>query len=184
MPELMARLDYARVVRKGGTQRHFSGSLFASTGLRGSLLGLGPAWETSLGGRLDLHQFSLELRFGFAQSELDNERLDIVMREISAALDAIRAFDLGPLTLNVGLELGGAGLWQLLHDPSQANRRAFGPFVGAVGQLELPLWRRLFVRLELAGLFYFLPVPDASSGHTTTTTEPTYRVSGGLGVYF
>jgi hypothetical protein len=184
MPELMARLDYARVVRKGGTLRHISGSLFAATGLRGSLLGLGEAWQTSIGGRLDLHQFSLELRLGFAQSDLDNMRLDILTREISGAVDAIRAFDLGPLTLNVGLEVGVAGLWQALHDPTQVERRSFGPFVGAVGQLELPLWRRLFVRLELAGLFYFLQVPGTSSGSTMTSTEPTYRVSGGLGVYF
>jgi hypothetical protein len=183
MPELMARLDYARVVRKGGSERHLSGSLLAATGLRGSLLGLGLSWQTALGARLDLHQVSLELRLSFGQSEVDNQRLDIVTREISAAVDALRAFDLGPLTLDVGLELGGSALLQALHDPSQQDRRSFGPFVGILGQVELPLWRRLFVRLEVAGLFYFLQSQDVNSG-VMTSTEATYRVSGGFGIYY
>jgi uncharacterized caspase-like protein len=183
MPELMARLDYARVVRKGGTARHASGSLFASAGLRGSILGLGASWQTLVGGRVDLRQLSLELRLGFGQSELNNGRLDILTREITTAIDALRAFDLGPLTLDIGLELGGSWLLQALHDPTLNDRSSFGPFVGAVGQLEVPLWRRLYLRVELAGDFYFLRAFDVNAG-VMTSTEATFRVSGGLGVYF
>ena len=182
MPALMARLDYARVVRKGGTERHATGSLFAAVGTRGSLLGLGPSWQTLVGGRVDLKQVSLELRAGFGQSDLDNGRLDITTREITAAVDALRAFDLGPLTLDIGLELGGSWLHQALHDPQQQDRSAFGPFVGAVGQFEIPLWRRLYLRVEVAGLFYFLRAADVSGG--LTSTQATFRADGGLGIYF
>ena len=182
MPELMARLDYARVVRKGGTERHVTGSLFAAAGTRGSLLGLGVSWQTLVGARVDLKQVSLELRVGFGQSDLNNGRLDITTREISAAVDALRAFDLGPLTLDVGLELGGSTILQALHDPMHPDRASFGPFVGAVGQFEIPLWRRLYARVEVAGLFYFLRAADVAGG--VASTQATFRANGGLGIYF
>ncbi|HEY2746378.1 MAG TPA: caspase family protein [Polyangia bacterium] len=179
-PESMTRLEYARVVRKGGTIRRIAGSLFADGGVRGEVFGLGTAWQTEIGGRIDFRQFSLALRLGFAQSGVDNGRLDITTREIAVAVDGLRAFDLGPLTLDVGLELGGASFAQAFHDPLTADRASFGPFVGALGQLELPLPYRLYARLELAGLFYFLDTSDGAA----MQTAPTYRCSLGVGVSF
>jgi len=179
-PEAMSRIEYARVVRKGGTVRRIAGSLFADGGVRGEVFGLGTAWRTEVGGRVDLRQFSLALRLGFAQSGVDNGRLDITTREIAVALDGLRAFDLGPLTLDVGLEVGGSSFAQAFHDPATADRTSFGPFVGALGQLELPLPHRLYARLELAGLFYFLHTSDGSG----MATAPTYRAGVGVGVSF
>jgi caspase domain-containing protein len=183
LPQTMARLDYARVVRKGGTARRASGSLFVDGGVRGEVLGLGTAWRTEVGGRLDLSQASLELRLGFAGSERQNGRLDIDTRELSGAIAALRAFDIGPVTLDVGLELGMSWFDQALHDPSLGDRSSFGPFVGAVGQLEVPLSRRFYVRVEVAGLFYFLRTNDPIAGNTTATVG-TYRGNAGLGLYF
>ncbi len=179
-PEAMARLEYARVVRKGGTVRRAAGSLFADVGVRGEIFDLGVAWRTEVGARLDLRQLSLALRLGFSQSGHDNERLDITTREISLAVDGLRAFDLGPLTLDGGLEAGTSWLAQAFHDPLTPDRTAVGPFVGAVGQLEWPLPHRLYARLEAAGLFYFMRTGASSA----MTTAPTYRASAGLGVAF
>jgi Caspase domain len=188
-PQAMARLDYARVVRKGGTARRASGSLFVDVGARGDIAGLGTAWRTAVGGRVDLRQISLELRLGFASSIRQNTRWDIDTHELSAALDAIRAFDLGPVTLDVGLEVGAAWLLQTFSDPpstimaATASRSGFAPFVGAVGQLEVPLPHRLYVRLELAGLVYFVHATDDGT-QTHTTTAATYRTGLGVGMYF
>lgn len=179
-PEAMARLEYARVVRKGGTIRRAAGSLFADGGVRGELFGLGTAWRTEVGGRVDLRQVSVALRLGFSQSGVDNGGLDITTREISLAVDGLRAFDLGPLTLDVGLEAGGSWFAQAFHDPRTPDRTAFGPFVGAVGQVEWPLPHRFYARLELAGLFYFLRTGTTSA----MSSAPTYRASAGLGVAF
>jgi hypothetical protein len=179
-PAAMARLEYARVVRKGGTIRRYAGSLFADGGVRGEVFGLGTAWRTEVGGRLDLRQFSLALRLGFSQSQHDNERLTITTREISTAIDALRAFDLGPVTLDVGLELGGSWFMQAFHDPMIKDGSSFGPFVGAVGQLEVPLPYRLYARVEVAGLFYFLRTNELAA----TSTAATYRASAGLGISF
>ena len=183
MPQAMAWLDYARVVRKGGTVRRLSGSLFADGGVRGEILGLGTAWRTEVGGRLDLRQVALELRLGLAGSDHDNGRLDIATRELSGAVAALRAFDLGALTLDVGLELGLSWIGQAFHDPMTADRSAVSPSLGVLGQLEVPLTRRLFVRLEMAGMFYFVRTIDSISG-TTKSTAATYRGSAGIGVYF
>ena len=179
-PEAMARLEYARVVRKGGTVRKVAGSLFADGGVRGEIFGLGTAWRTEVGGRVDLRQVSLALRVAFSQSTRDNERLDITTREVDLAVDGLRAFDLGPLTLDVGLEAGAAFFAQAFHDPATPDRSSTGPFVGALGQLELPLPHRFYARLELAGLFYFLRTGDSSA----MSSAATYRAGIGLGVAF
>ena len=182
-PSAMQRIDYARVVRKGGTVRSATGSLFADGGVRGELIGLGTAWRTEVGGRVDLRQVALALRLGFASSDRNNGRLDIATRELSVAVDALRAFDVGPLTLDIGLEAGGSWFQQTFHDPMTPDRGSGGAFVGAVGQIEAPLPRRLYLAIEIAALFYFLRAGDAN-GNSTTSTAPTYRANAGLGVYF
>ena len=58
-----------------------------------------------------------------------------------------------------------------------------GPFMRAVGQLEVPLPHRLYVRLELAGLVYFVRTTD-DGAQTHTTTAATYRTGLGVGMYF
>jgi hypothetical protein len=184
LPQAMARLDYARVVRKGGTSRRVAGRLFADAGVRGELLGLGVAWRTELGGRIDLRQAALELRLGLSGSDRNNGRLDIATRELSVAAAALRAFDVGPVTLDVGLEVGLSWFAQAMHDPETPDRRSFAPFVGVVGQLEVPLPRRFYVRVEMAGLFYFLPTNDAATGRATTATAGSYQGNGGFGFYF
>ena len=178
--ETLTRIEYARVVRKGGTYRRYAGSLFADGGVRGEVFGLGTAWRTEVGGRLDLRQLSLAVRLGFAQSDRDNGRLDITTSEVSIGLDGLRAFDVGPLTLDLGLEVGASSFVQAFHDPATPNRASFGPYVGAVGQLEWPLPHRFYARFELAGLFYFLRTNDTSG----MQTGPTYRASAGVGVSF
>src|SRR5262249_53683810 len=45
-PSRMKRIDYARVVRKGGTERSHAWSVFATSGARGEFLDLGLAWRT------------------------------------------------------------------------------------------------------------------------------------------
>jgi len=47
----------------------------------------------------------------------------------------------------------------------------------------VPLWRRLYLRVEVAGVFYFLRAFDVNAG-VMTSTEATFRASGGLGIYF
>jgi hypothetical protein len=183
-PEAMARLEYARVVRKGGTVRNVAGSLFADGGVRGDLFRLGTAWRTDVGGRVDLRQVSLALRIGFSQSDTANTHYaDITTREVAFGLDALRAFDLGPVTLDIGLELGASWFGQDFHDATP-KRSSGGPFVGALGGLEVPLPHRLYARLEVAGLFYFLRTNDDLMSAGATATAATYRAAAGLGVAF
>ncbi|HEX6836422.1 MAG TPA: hypothetical protein VF334_07595, partial [Polyangia bacterium] len=78
------------------------------------------------------------------------------------------------------LEAGASWFAQAFHDPMTPDRTAFGPFVGAVGQLEWPLPHRFYARVELAGLFYFLRTGTSPA----MSSAPTYRASAGLGVAF
>jgi hypothetical protein len=95
----------------------------------------------------------------------------------------VRAFDLGPVTLDVGLEAGAGWFLQAFHDPKTPDRTSFGPLVGALGQLIVPLPRRFYARVELAGLFYFMRATDGNA-QPTTSTAPTWRGSLGVGMSF
>src|SRR5262249_4294049 len=147
-PETMQRVDYARVVRKGGTERTRALSAFVSAGARGDLLDLGTAWLAMLGLRLDLPSLSLEARLGYASSQQTNRRLDIDTREVSVALAATRAFDLGRLTVGLGLEAGSSWFAQAFHDPQTPDRDVAGLFVGPIAQLQLPIGKRTYTRLD------------------------------------
>src|SRR5205814_2921602 len=74
-PALLRRVDYARVVRKGGTARRQLFALWAAAGIRGNLPGLGEVPQGARGARLDLPQPSLELRLAFSLSDLHSVNL-------------------------------------------------------------------------------------------------------------
>jgi hypothetical protein len=94
-PETMQRVDYAKVVRKGGTDRSSAFSVFLLGGARGAILDLGTSWSAALGGRIALHVLSVELRGAFGQSGVANRYLHIATRETATSFAAMRAFDLG-----------------------------------------------------------------------------------------
>jgi len=170
-PEQMRKVDYARVVRKGGTERAFALSLFASAGVRGDMLDLGPAFRTELGGRVDLTALSLELHLGFSQFQHMIARSSLNSREVTASAVGLRAFDVAGFTLGLGIEVGAAWFENLeANDTSSA-----GLFLGPVAQLLIPLVWRLDLRLD-GGLTTYL----LESGATPVS----YRAGAGLALYF
>jgi hypothetical protein len=126
----LERLEYARVVRKGGVERKRAVSLFAMAGARGQLLDLGTAWRTDVGARLDLRAISLELRLALGGSEVENDRLRIASWETTASVAALHVFDVGPVALGIGLE---AGIAQRPPRPRRARRTARGPALAPAG---------------------------------------------------
>jgi hypothetical protein len=176
----LRRIEYARVVRKGAGPRAHALSAFAETGVRGDILGLGVAARADVGARLDLPRLSLELRLGWSESRHGNARLAIASHELAGSLAGLHAFDFSVLTFAIGLELGGSWLGQLFNDSFTRPRNSFGFFLAPVAQLEIPVYRRLYARVDAALLTFFLPVA-AQNGIGTVVT---YRANAGLGVYF
>jgi hypothetical protein len=178
----MRRVEYARVVRKGGTEVSSALSVYAIGGARGSLFDIGTAWQSGVGVRFDIHELALELRFGAGGATRHNARIDILTNDFSASAVAVRGFDLGPLTLSVGLEAGGLCLLQRFTDGMTPSRRTYGAMVGPIGILEVPLGR-FYARLEGEVFTYLLPLGN-DVDVVSSRTPVTGRVGAGAGVYF
>ncbi|MHB8418539.1 MAG: caspase family protein [Myxococcales bacterium] len=183
VPADMERIEYAQVVRKGGSARRAAWSAFLLGGARGELFSLGTAAGGAGGVRLDLSQLSLELRLGYGSSQTDSSPLDKRSVEYDAGLAALRSFDLGPLTLGIGLWVSGL-LWaQDFHDPQTPNRVSEGLLLGPLGSVQLPLYRRLYLRLDAAALTYLVPQGDDPTA-ARLATPFTWTADLGVGVFF
>ncbi|MEP6654215.1 MAG: caspase family protein [Myxococcales bacterium] len=176
----MRRVDYARVVRKGTVDRTRALSVVATGGVRGPLEGLGTAWGGGVGVRLDLPNASLELQLGFASSVRDNDWLRITSRETAASLAALHVFDLGGLSLGAGLGGGLAWFAQRFDSPGTAPRDGLAAFLGPLAQIEVPLARRWYARVDGAFLTYLMDVGESGDARTLSTC----RAGAGLGAYF
>jgi hypothetical protein len=192
------RVDYARVVRKGGTGRRRSFALNAVTGIR---LGreTGAASVTALGGRWDLPQLSVELRLALGLSRStsgqdDGVLTDLRTYELTPMVLVLRAFDVGRVTFGLGLDVGGAFVLQKIDITrtgdaihTSDDHRAFGLVLGMLGQVQVALGRGFFVATELSLQTYWLRVADWQFPRTGTTNlvgDPSLCVLGGLGASF
>jgi hypothetical protein len=176
----LRRVEYARVVRKGGAATTHAFSAFAAAGVRGALLGLGPAGHADLGARLDLRAASVEVRLGFSGSEHDRGPLAVGSYETSLSLAGLHVFDIGALGLGIGLEGGVGWMAQRFSGPPTAPRDGLCGLLAPIAELELPIRRRYYARLDAALDVYFLGA-QATPG---VTTQLSYRATLGGGVYF
>jgi hypothetical protein len=176
----MRRVEYARVVRKGTAERRQAWSAIAVSGFRGEMLGLGGAWWSGAGARLDLPHLSVEAIAAFGASATRNERLTIATYETAFSAAGLHVFDVGRLSLGVGLAGGFAWFAQRFSDPGSSGRDVPAGFFGPIAQGEVPLTRQFYACAEIGYLTYVLKA-DPSAG---VGALPTYRAIGGLGAYF
>jgi hypothetical protein len=201
------------VVRKGGTARRHTFALSAAMGVRGSVLGLGEAPQWTLGARVDLPQLSLELRLAFAFGDFGGNYFGVSSipfstttfnsvrtYELTPMLVALRAFDVGRLTLGIGIDLGLTWIRQQIdteipyspvstvddyryaaHAPPARN--GMGVVTGIVGQMQIALRRGWFLQLEAAFQTYLLRVQDTGT-NSHLSASPTFSALVGLGVSF
>ena len=174
----MSRIDHARVVRKGGTDREAALSAFAVGGIRWPIFDLGTATRGDVGVRLDLPVLSLEARFGVGGSTALSDRLRIDTRELAASIAALRAFDLGPVTWSAGVEAGGVRIDQSFHEAQTPDRSAYGWSVGPLMTVQAPLAGPFDLRIEGSLLTWFLP------GERDLQTPVSPRIAGGIGASF
>jgi hypothetical protein len=159
----MRRIDFGRVVRKGGTVRRAAAGVYVDAGVRGPILGLGVAPTGGVGGRLDLRGVTATLALDFAESSTTSARgshLDTT--EIGARADAMKALDLRAVTVALGVE-AGFGRWTQSFSDGTPATTSYAPLVGPTAVAELPLGRRYFVWLQAAAPFYAVDVASTTS---------------------
>ena len=176
-PDRLERIEYAQVVRKGGTDLETAWSLFAHGGLRGSIYELGLVRYGGLGARLDLPFLPLETRFDWGRASTESLRLEIVTEELRLAGAALRTFDLAPLSVGVGIEAAAARLAQGFDDPNTPDRAGWAADVGPVVSVAGPRWGSFFLRADGALLTWFVPRENG------TETPVSWRAGAGVGSF-
>jgi hypothetical protein len=169
------------VVRKGGSEREAAWSVFVLGDGRGDLFGLGVAPGALGGVRLDLAQLSLEVRAGYGNSFAESARFGIRTQEFALGAAGFRGFDLGPVTLAIGVAVSSVLLAQDFHDPQTPNRNAVGVSLGPLVSVQVPVYQSFYARLDGAVLTYLFEQGDYTSQFATPFTG---QVALGLGSFF
>jgi hypothetical protein len=174
----MGRIAYAQMVRKGDVGTAMSA--VAMGGVRSPFLDVGLGWRVGAGARFDLPYLSLEARLEVGGAAKTNDKGDIDTREVSLSLVGMRAFDVGPLSLGIGLELGG--LWFNQRFTFAETNNQFTGFGGPLGTIELPI-DRFYARLEVAMPVYLLR-EQVGTDSSSLGAHVTVRGGLGFGLYF
>ena len=156
--ETLRRMPYARVVRKGLSLRRSAGLVFAQGGVRTSIEGLGTAPRVEVGGRLDFAHASVGVRVAAATSATTTRRLTIRTGEIALGVEGTHAFDFGPVSLALGVEVWGMRFTQEFGEAQTPDRETYGASVGPLLRVDLPLPGGVVLGAEGALSTYLLPV--------------------------
>lgn len=186
---LQRRIEYARLVRKGG--RSVATTLWFEGGVRGPLdNGIQAAPLLRIAVSVHLPWFTLRPRVGFARNRQGNAqqtpRLTLDLQEVSAGVEIRRAVDLRVVTLSGGLV--GEGLWleQTERDDRDADRTSAAWAVGLVAGLEtVPLGPiSLMLTGELGVVGYRAATDDRGPTGAELRTVTTWRTTLGVGHAF
>jgi len=175
-------VDYARVVRKGGSERRRAWSGFVEAGARGELLDLGTPWRVTAGARVDTPSLSYELRATGGMSSITNPRHGVDTGEASLAIAAVDVIDRGRFALGFGLLAGGGLLRQQFVEAvafgSEPVRDSAFALLGPLVTFDVGVGRRVYVRVEGSAPTYMLRDDSGMTAHLT------WELGAGLGIYY
>ncbi len=182
----LSRIEYARLVRKGGGEARAShGPLAGYIGHTALSNGATFCHGALVGYRVDWRALSVEGRAAGCRSGYDNAYVHATSDEAYAEVRAGRAFDLPVVTAEVGVSVGGGVLLQHFASPAEAPSRTTGVARLGVGislSADLGLGSYVFGGPELATYFY--PLTSSNDRSTGLARDVTVAFAGGAGWRF
>lgn len=181
----MKRIEYARLVRKGGATPRLSPVLEVGAWLRSPLSNADTVCSGAfVGFGAELEQFGLLGRAGMCTSGFSNARVDGVTNEYDLEARLARTWDLAFMSFDVGLG-GGAALFTQRFDTrgSAAPRDALSPYVLIAAGASRELGVGYGIALEVAGETHFLRFETADHA-TRAPVEFAVRVGTALSKAF
>ena len=176
----MQRIEHARLVRKGGSEKHVAFAVLAGATYRYSMFGLWESASAFAGLRVDFRPVSLELRVDYRRVGWANERLNSLTQEMGSSLLGTYTFDFRALSLALGIEVGMVNWVQTFSDAHTPQRHHVGMVLGPVAQLERELWNGVFLRVEASFGNLILNTGDAM-GRSKLQALLTARFGAGVG---
>ncbi|MCC6622219.1 MAG: caspase family protein [Deltaproteobacteria bacterium] len=187
------RVDYARLVRKGGGERSAIHSLRVYGGARGeAFVDHGVTPQVGLGWGVDLSELSLGLRARLAPPTAlggaSPDGLEKTHMELGLGLTAQRFFDLPGVSLGVGLSVEGAWIHQGFSRatstlPASEDRDGFALSFGLLASVQVPLAAGLQLELDggpLAMVHRATVISEGAPRGEETRSTVTWLVTGGL----
>lgn len=176
LSELQA-IRYARLVRKGGGERSLAHAVELGTALRSALrnaesvcLGL------FVGYGVDTPSLGLRGRLDACTAQTEGERIDTRVWGYGLSLRLYRAWDLGPLSLELGLGPGLTFFVQRFDTAGKAeDRSALAPYLTVGGGASLGLGGGFYLGLDVSAETYLLTLDDGNAGERRRTVDLSVR---------
>jgi len=179
-PDDLARIEYARLARKGGVIEAVHGPV-AAYQLRSSLWTRGgPCQGPALGYGLELRDVSLSAALHGCKAAMGNQGVEISAAEYGVVVRAARTWDVGALAFDVGLRGGASVLRQTFTTtvPVAARNTVAGSF-GLTAGITYPLARGLYTFFKAGPQLYFFSA-QRSREQPNSTPVPTSNLSASL----
>lgn len=183
--EALDRVAYARLVRKGEGGARAVHSMEVGGRVRTVL----PNAETMcvggfVGYGVDFQSLGLRARLGACTSSTSSDAIDGTVNAYDSDVRVYHAWDLAPLTVELGLGLGGSLFTQRFATRGFAPARTtFVPFLAIGGAAWLDLGDAYHVGLDLNAETHVMPL-DAGNGETATKAAIALRTSVSIGRHF
>ncbi|TNF23650.1 MAG: caspase family protein [Deltaproteobacteria bacterium] len=148
-PAGMSRFEYARLVRKGGSDG-LAGTLALFGGAAAAPLGgFGPEGHVGLVGSLDLEPVTLDLALTYATATSGDPEAAATLHGIGLLAGARKVLDVGPLSVSFGVRAGAVTLVEDYTLPTEEGPRArVAPAFEGLARAELGLGGPWLLALE------------------------------------
>jgi len=179
----LRRIEYARLVRKGGSVDPLAHKLEVGGLVRSALANSAtPCIGGSAGYGVDFAQLGLFARVGACTSSFYNGRVYATTNAYDAELRAYRAWDLSTLAFALGLG-GGVSLFTERFTTAGVarDRNSLTPFVAIHAGAELDLLTNLFAAVDISGETHFLRLQRAQSDPVLSAVNFALRATLSLG---
>lgn len=183
--ESLDRVEYARLVRKGEGHADAAHALEVGARLRSTL----PNAETAcvgafVGYGIDFQSFGMRARLGACSSSSENAALDTTVTAYDSDVRVYQAWDMAPLTLELGLGVGGSVFTQSFATRGHAPTRvSFVPFLAIGAAAWLDLGGAYHAGLDLNAETHVMSI-DEGNGATETKAAIALRTSVSIGRHF
>jgi hypothetical protein len=180
----MQSVAYARLVRKGNSERRAAQALYVGALARSALDASGSAClGLAAGFALELAQLGLRLQLSGCGAAFANPPLRASVGQYAAQLDGFHTWDTSLFSFSLGVGAGVSLFRQSFTTRGEApDRSALAPFIAVAAALERDITSNTFARLEVAGETHFLRLRGEQRAPASTATNFAAAVTLALGL--